>query len=67
MSLMVTVTSMLGHGGTLATVKYRDDILASSVTLYAGAIGHELILMEDNARSQRARVVDEYRIKFGSE
>ena len=48
------------HRGTLTAVRYRDEILAPYVIPYAGAIGDEFILMADNARAHRARLVDEY-------
>jgi hypothetical protein len=39
---------------------YRDEILAPIIRLYAGAIGDDFILMDDNARLHRARIVNEY-------
>ena len=39
---------------------YRDDILAVYVRPYAGAIGPQFVLMDDNARLHHARVVEEY-------
>jgi hypothetical protein len=36
------------------------EILAPIVRLYAGAIGDDFILMDDNARPHRARIVNEY-------
>ncbi|GBO38435.1 hypothetical protein AVEN_18411-1 [Araneus ventricosus] len=48
------------HGGTLTGVKYRDEILDPYVRPYAGAIGNDFILMDDNARPHRAVVVEEY-------
>ncbi|GBN92178.1 hypothetical protein AVEN_271006-2-1, partial [Araneus ventricosus] len=44
------------HGGTLTGVRYRDEILDP----YAGAIGSDFILMDDNARPHRAVVVEDY-------
>ncbi|GBL95542.1 Kinesin-like protein KIF11 [Araneus ventricosus] len=38
------------HGGTLTGVRYHDEILDP----YAGAIGNDFILMDDNARPHRA-------------
>lgn len=48
------------HGGILTAVRYRGEILASYITPYVIAIGYELILLDNNARSHRARFVDEY-------
>ena len=50
----------LFRNGTLTAVRYRDEILDPVVRPYAGAIGPEFILMDDNARPHRARVVDQY-------
>ena len=41
-------------------VRYRDEIMDIYVRRYAGAIGPQLIHMDDNARSHRASVVEEY-------
>jgi transposase len=46
--------------GSLDGIRYRDEILAPIVRLYAGAIGDDFILMDDNARPHRARIVNEY-------
>ncbi|GBM71545.1 hypothetical protein AVEN_41670-1 [Araneus ventricosus] len=46
------------HGGTLTGVRYRDEILDPYVRPYAGAIGNDFILMDDNARPHRAGVVE---------
>ncbi|GBN07856.1 Transposable element Tc1 transposase [Araneus ventricosus] len=46
--------------GTVTCVSYRDDILEPYVRLFRGAIGHEFILMDDNARPHRALRVDEF-------
>jgi transposase len=48
------------RNGSLIGIRYRDEILAPIVRLYAGAIGDDLILMDDNARPHRARIVNEY-------
>jgi hypothetical protein len=45
--------------GTLTGQRYIDDIL-DQVRLYAGAFGDQFILMDDNARPHRVRVVKEY-------
>ncbi|GFU91095.1 transposable element Tcb2 transposase [Trichonephila clavipes] len=50
----------LFHGGTLTDVRYRDEMLDPYVRPYAGAIGNDFILMDDNARSHRAVIVEEY-------
>ena len=39
---------------------YRDDILDVYVRPYAGAIGPQFVLMDDNARLHHARVIEEY-------
>ena len=41
-------------------VWYRDDHLAPFVVPYAGSIGENFILMDDNARTHRARVVNDF-------
>jgi transposase len=41
-------------------VRYRDEILDVYVRRYAGAVGPEFILMDDNARPHRAIVVEQY-------
>jgi hypothetical protein len=46
--------------GNLSGVSYRDDILHPIVRSYAGAVGYGFILMDDNARPHRARVVTDY-------
>jgi transposase len=46
--------------GNLTGIIYRDEILHPNVRVYAGAIGDVIILMDDNARLQRARVVTDY-------
>ncbi|GBM37326.1 hypothetical protein AVEN_78073-1 [Araneus ventricosus] len=48
------------HGGTLTGVRYRDEILDPYVRPYAGAIGNDFILMDDNARPHGAVVVEGY-------
>ena len=48
------------RNGSLIGIRHRNDILAPIVRLYAGAIGDDLILMDDNARHHRARIVNEY-------
>ena len=45
--------------GTMTGVRYRDEVLDVYVRPYAGAVGPDFILMDDNARPHRAKVVDE--------
>ena len=42
--------------GTLTAVRYRDEILDPIVRPFAGAIGNNFILMQDNARPHTARL-----------
>jgi hypothetical protein len=46
--------------GTMTGVQYRDDILNVYVRPYAGAVGPDFIVMDDNARSHLVRVVELY-------
>ncbi|GFV85182.1 uncharacterized protein TNCV_4172351 [Trichonephila clavipes] len=46
------------HGGTVTGLRYRDEILDPYARPYAAAIGNDFILMDDNARPQRARIVE---------
>ncbi|GFV09128.1 transposable element Tc3 transposase [Trichonephila clavipes] len=55
------------HGGTVTGLRYRDDILDPYVHPYAAAIGNDFILMNDNARPHRARIVEEYLEDHGLE
>ena len=48
------------RNGSLTGIRYRDEILAPIVRLYAGAIGDDFILMDDNATPHRAIIVNEY-------
>lgn len=48
------------HEGTMTVVRYRDQFLTPYDKLYAGAIGGEFLIMDDNGRLNRARLVDEY-------
>ena len=48
------------QNGTLTAVRYRDEVLDPIVRPYAGAIGPDFVLMDDNARPHRARIVDQY-------
>ncbi|UYV84070.1 hypothetical protein LAZ67_X001061, partial [Cordylochernes scorpioides] len=47
-------------GGTLTAQRYRDEILEPYLRPYRDQISHNLILMDDNARPHRARLVNEY-------
>ncbi|GFS99623.1 transposable element Tcb2 transposase [Trichonephila clavipes] len=55
------------HGGTVIGLRYRDEILDPYVRPYAAAIGNDFILMDDNARPHRARIVEEYLEDHGLE
>ena len=44
----------------MASIHYMDDILDVYVMPYAGAIGPQFILIYDNARPPRAKVVVVY-------
>ncbi|GFU79679.1 transposable element Tc3 transposase [Trichonephila clavipes] len=55
------------HGGTVTGLIYRDETLDPYVRLYAAAIGNDFILMDDNARPHRARIVEEYLEDHGLE
>ena len=48
------------HYGALTGVRYRDEILDVYVRPFAGAVGENFVLMDDDARPHRARVVDDY-------
>ena len=48
------------NGGTLTALRYRDEILDPIVRPCAGAIGDNIILMQDNARPHTARVCMDY-------
>jgi hypothetical protein len=48
------------RNGSFTCIRYRDEILAPIVRLYASAIGDDFILMDDNARPHRARIGNEY-------
>ncbi|GFU72048.1 transposable element Tc3 transposase [Trichonephila clavipes] len=55
------------HGGTVTSLRYRDEILDPYVRPYAAAIGNDFILMDDNARPRRPRIVEEYLEDHGFE
>ncbi|GBM41878.1 hypothetical protein AVEN_161394-1 [Araneus ventricosus] len=46
--------------GTVTGVRYRDEILEPYVRLFRGAVRHEFILMDDNARPHTALLVHEF-------
>ena len=48
------------ENGTLTTVRYVNEILDIYIRPYAGAIGADCILMDDNARPHRAHVTSQY-------
>ncbi|GFU73726.1 DDE_3 domain-containing protein [Trichonephila clavipes] len=53
-----TVRNRLHNAGTVTGLRYRDEILDPYVRPYAAAIGNDFILMDDNARPHRARIVE---------
>ncbi|GBM31665.1 hypothetical protein AVEN_101283-1 [Araneus ventricosus] len=48
------------HGGTLTGMSYRDEILEPYFRSYAGGIGNDFILMDDNALPHRVVIVEDY-------
>ncbi|GFT17655.1 transposable element Tcb1 transposase [Trichonephila clavipes] len=46
--------------GSLMAVRYRDEVLEPIVRLYAAAVGHTFVLIDDNARPHKADIVDGY-------
>ena len=48
------------NNGTRTAQRYRDEILDVHMRPYAGAIGPDFLLMDDNATVHRARIVQEY-------
>ena len=55
------------QNGALTGVHYRDEILHELVRPYAGAVGEDFVVMDDNARPHRAYVVTEYLEREGIE
>ena len=53
-------TDLLIIQGNLNAQRYLHEILTPLVIPYAGAVGEGFILMDDNARPHRARVVDQF-------
>ena len=58
-SLLMVPSLFIIPNGTLTAARYRDEILHPIVRPFAGAVGPEFVLMDDNARPHRARVVDD--------
>ena len=48
------------ENGSLTGQRYRDEILRPVVHPYAGAMWPHFLLMDDNARPHRARLVEEF-------
>jgi transposase len=46
--------------GSMTAQRYRDEVIDVHVRPYAGAIGDDFILMDDNAPPHRARIVQQY-------
>ncbi|GFU34880.1 transposable element Tcb1 transposase [Trichonephila clavipes] len=46
--------------GSVTTVRYRDEVPEPIGRLYAAAVGRAFVLMDDNATSHRADIVDVY-------
>ena len=46
--------------GSVMAVQYRDEVLEPIVRLYTAAVGLTFVLMEDNAHTHRAAIVDDY-------
>ncbi|GFV85885.1 transposable element Tcb1 transposase [Trichonephila clavipes] len=46
--------------GSVMAVRYGDEVLEPIMRLYAAAVGPTFVLMDDNARSHRADIVDDY-------
>ena len=47
-------------GGLPTAIRYRDVIVYPIVTLFAGAIGDDFVLMHDHAHPMVASMVQEY-------
>ncbi|GBM13381.1 hypothetical protein AVEN_159794-1 [Araneus ventricosus] len=47
-------------GGSVAAVRYRDEILHPLVRTFIAAMGTDAIFMDDNARPHSARLVRSY-------
>ena len=46
--------------GTLTALRYVNEILDVHIRPYAGAVGENFILMDDNARAHRAHITNQY-------
>ncbi|UYV73074.1 hypothetical protein LAZ67_10001746, partial [Cordylochernes scorpioides] len=57
---LMTHTPPYFFWGHFNAQRYRDEILEPYQRPYRDQIGHNLIFMDDNARSHRARLVNEY-------
>lgn len=55
---MVTLTRVYAKENSV--VRYQKGILASHVIPYAGAVSDEFIVIDDNSRLHRTRLVDKY-------
>ena len=44
----------------LTAIRYRVEVLAPHVRLFRDAVGPDFVLKDDNARSHRAHVVDDF-------
>jgi hypothetical protein len=53
-------TDLLVIEGNLNANRYVQEVLIPHVVPYAGAIGDGFVLMDDNARPHRGRVVDQF-------
>ncbi|GFS78505.1 transposable element Tcb2 transposase [Trichonephila clavipes] len=51
--------------GPLTARRHRDEILRPIVVPYAGAIGDDFILMDDNCRPHRANLVEDFLFQEG--
>ncbi|GFX88951.1 transposable element Tcb2 transposase [Trichonephila clavipes] len=54
-----------GVDGPLTAHRYRDEIFRPIVVPYAAAIGDDFILMDDNCRSHRANLVEDFLFEEG--
>ena len=54
-------------GQTMNAQRYLDNVIRPIVVPYAGAIGPQFVLMDDNARPHRARIVNNFLDQEGIE
>ena len=59
-SMARTTDLLLLHQGSMIAHRYRDEFLDVHVRPYAGAIGDDFILMDDNAPPHHTRIVQQY-------